>query len=39
LLAVESIDQMTEPAPRRAYPETAPRRAYPHATPRRAMTT
>jgi hypothetical protein len=38
LQAVEFIDRLTEPAPRRVYPETAPRRAYPSATPRLAAT-
>ena len=35
LLAVASIEQMIEPAPRRAMAEAAPRRALPQATPRR----
>ncbi|MDF2746757.1 MAG: hypothetical protein K0S98_1042 [Propionibacteriaceae bacterium] len=33
--AVESIDAMTEPAPRRAQTEVPPRRALPQALPRR----
>jgi hypothetical protein len=36
LLAVASIDEMTETQPRRAVPDASPRRAYLEAAPRRA---
>ena len=39
LLAVESIDRLTEPQPRRAVPESVPRRALPEAEPRRQWVT
>jgi hypothetical protein len=39
LLAVASIDEMRETAPRRDYPEVAPSRALPEAAPRRERVT